>query len=121
MNVNTKLEFHDATEYKACVDPLHRNTWPIRIDGDETVIGYLTEHITVSFDGPPPPAMTRWSWAFEDVEGNRLGIDDTLRASRGRYRTWRAALDVFVNMHQLAVSLRVAEAHLTAERARKGE
>lgn len=118
--MSTKLEFHPATEYEACVDPLHRNTWPIRIKGDDTVIGYLHEHITVTLDLPNPP-VTRWSWVFEDAEGNRLMIDDALRASRGRYRTWRAALDVFVNMHQLAVSLRVAEAHLAAERARKGE
>lgn len=113
-------QLHPADDYQACVDPLHRNVWPVRIAGDDTVIGYLHEHITVTLDLPEPPE-TRWSWVFEDAEGDRLRVDESLRASRGRYRSWRSALTTFTQMHQLAVSLRVAEAHLAVERARKGE
>lgn len=116
-------QLHPATDYRADVDPLHRNVWPVRIGDNPTVIGYLHEHITVTLDlpEPPEPPETRWSWVFEDAEGDRLGVDESLRASRGRYRSWRSALTTFTQMHQLAVSLRAAEAHLAAERARKGE
>lgn len=110
------------TAYRACIDPLHRNTWPVRVEeGDDApVIGYLTEHITVNMDGNTAPHV-RWSWVFEDAEGDRLRVDETLRASRGRYRTWRTALDAFAHMHQLATSLRDAEAHLAAQLAKRGE
>lgn len=114
---------YDASEYHACVDPLHRNVWPVRVGGTsdaDRVVGYLTEHITVTLDLPTPPE-TRWSWKFDDAEANALTIDEDLRVSRGRYNTWRRAFDVFVHLHQLAAALRAGEAQLTAERARKGE
>lgn len=91
----------DASAYRADVDPLHRNVWPIRVGDDETVIGYLTEHITVTLDTPQPPEV-RWSWKFDDAEASRLAIDEGLVASRGRYDTWRTALDVFITLHQQA-------------------
>lgn len=115
------IEFHPATDYQACVDPLHRSTWPVRIDGGgDAVIGYLTEHTTVTFDRDAPP-VTHWTWKFSDAEANELQVDEDLRASRGHYRSWQGALRTFASMHQLAAALRQAEAHLTAERARKGE
>lgn len=119
MNVSLTPQLRPTTEYRACVDPLHRNVWPVRVGDDETPIGYLTEHITVTFDVPQPPEV-RWSWKFDDAEASRLAIDGDLRESRGRYRTWRTALDAFVTLHQLAVALRFEEARETAERARKG-
>lgn len=114
--------FHPVTAYRACVDPLHRNVWPVRVaEGDNApVIGYLTEHITVTLDLPNPPA-SQWSWKFDDAEADRLRVEEDFRFSRGRYRSWRAALNVFASMHQLVTSLRDAEAHLAAERARGSE
>lgn len=82
-------------EYRADVDPLHRNTWPIRLGDDETVIGHLTEHITVNLDGPPPPPHTDWSWTLyltPDPEGATV-------TSRGRFASWREALDNFAQVH----------------------
>lgn len=102
----TKLQ--PAEAYRACVDPLHRNTWPIRVGDDETVIGYLTEHITVALDGAEPP-VTRWSWTLDNAEGERLDVDVSLRRGKPKYQTWQGALDVFVILHQLAVALRSAE------------
>lgn len=116
----TIQQLRPATDYRADVDPLHRNVWPVRVGDDDTVIGYLHEHITVTFD-LPEPTETRWSWVFEDREGDALRVDESLRASRGRYRTWRAALSSFTHMHQLAVSLREAEWNQSSERAGKGE
>lgn len=117
----TTTGFHPTTDYRACVDPLHRNTWPVRIGDDETVIGYLTEHITVTLDLPQPP-VNQWSWKFDDAEADRLRIEEDLRHSRiPRYRSWRRALEVFASMHQLASSLRSAEDYLAAERAKRGE
>lgn len=104
---------HDASEYRACVDPLHRNTWPIRIGNDETVVGNLTEHITVNFDGDTPP-IVRWTWAFDDAEANALHLAPVLRSSRDQYLTWRDALHRFTRMHQLAVALREVEWNVNA-------
>lgn len=111
-------QLHPATDYRACVDPLHRNVWPVRVDeGDDApVIGYLHEHITVALDGTAPP-VTRWSWVFEDAEGDALHLDQSSRASRARYATWRKALEVFTVAHQLTVALRADE----ARRAQVGE
>ena len=109
-----------VSDYEAHVDPLHRNTWPIRVKGDDTVIGNLTEHITVELDGNTPPVV-RWSWAFSDAEADALKVDSDLRASSGRYRSWRSALDVFVNMHQLAIALRTAEWNASRDRTPAGE
>lgn len=115
-------KFHPVTDYRACVDPLHRNTWPVRVElgNDAPVIGNLTEHITVNFDGDTPPHV-RWSWAFDGAEADRLGIDEDLRASRGRYRSWRSALEQLAQLHQLAVALRAAEEYRAARRATGGE
>ena len=109
-----------ATDYRACVDPLHRNVWPVRIGDDETVIGYLTEHITVTLDLPEPP-VTRWTWKFDDAEADALRVDEDLRASRASYRSWSGALNVFTTMHQLAVASREVEWNAAAERVGKGE
>ena len=111
--------FRPATDYEAHVDPLHRNTWPIRLTGDETVIGHLTEHITVALDGTALQ-ITRWSWAFEDAEANALRVPADARSSGG-HRTWQGALDAFANTHQLAVALREANWNASAELPRRGE
>ena len=89
-------------DYRACVDPLHRNTWPVRVGDDTTVIGTLTEHITVNMDDTQPPHV-RWSWRYADAEAERLRLDEDLRFSRARFHTWREALERFALLHQLAV------------------
>ena len=98
-------EVRSVIEYHADVDPLHRNVWPVRVGDDKAAIGYLTEHITVQLDGVTPP-VTRWSWRFDDVEAERLGLDEVLRFSRGQYTTWGDALQSLARLHQVAVALR---------------
>lgn len=96
-----------ASAYRACVDPLHRNVWPVRVgeacdnDASDPVIGYLTEHITVNLDGAEPPHVA-WSWEFNDAEADRLKLDPELHRSPARYPTWRDALETFVGIHRLA-------------------
>ena len=104
----------DVLGYRAEIDPLHRNTWPITRVGDETVIGYLTEHITVNFDSPaPPPATTLWSWKFSDDE--TAGLDETeaefvrtMIEMRPAFDTWRAALEVAARIHEIIMLHRAA-------------
>ena len=115
-------EFHPTTAYRACVDPLHRNIWPVRVEeGDDApVIGYLTEHITVNLDGTLPPHVD-WSWKFDGAEANELRVHVDLRYSLRRYPTWRKALAQFASIHQLATALRQHEAYVAVERAKAGE
>jgi hypothetical protein len=104
----------DVLGYRAAIDPLHRNTWPITRVGDETVIGYLTEHITVNFDAPaPPPATNVWSWKFSDDVTARLEETEAkfVRAMiemRPTFGTWREALEVAARVHEIVLIHRAA-------------
>lgn len=84
-----------TSEYRAEVDPLHRNTWPIHAGSDPAPVGHLTEHITAALDGPPPPAHVDWSWTLY-LTGQPDGATVT---SRGRFPSWREALDNFAQVH----------------------
>lgn len=87
----------DASAYRAEVDPLHRDVWPIRVGDDPRVLGYLTEHITVAFDGTEP-AHVRWSWALDDAEADRVEFYPGVK-SRAVYASWRQALNAFAAVH----------------------
>lgn len=87
----------DTGAYRAEVDPLHRNTWPVRWSDDPRVLGFLTEHITVAFDGTEP-AHVRWSWTLDDAEADRVEFYPGL-TSRAVYASWRDALNAFAAVH----------------------
>lgn len=104
----------DVLGYRAEIDPLHRNTWPITRVGDDAVIGYLTEHITVNFDAPaPPPATNLWSWKFSDdeiakLDGTESEFAQAMIEMRPTFSTWREALEVAARIHEIVLIHRAA-------------
>lgn len=86
-----------TSEYRAEVDPLHRNTWPIHAGSDPAPVGHLTEHITAALDGPPPPAYVDWSWTLYLYKYER-DAGPTVTSER-RFTSWREALDNFAQVH----------------------
>lgn len=103
MNAPTTETRGDYGEYRACVDVMRPNDWIVRKVDDETILGILTEHITVNFDGDQPPHV-RWSWTFDPAESARLDLASTLRltgtlGSTPIYGSWLDALRAFAVTH----------------------